>query len=68
MTVHKGLRIQNRVAIVLLLPIVILFWMVGWILYWRGDQNISQRRETYADNDGIQTAVAMFEESKECNN
>jgi len=36
-------HVWHQVRIIVLLPLTIFLWMVGWTLYWIGDQRMSSR-------------------------
>jgi flagellar basal body-associated protein FliL len=38
--------LRNRIITILLLPIVIFVFIIGWALYWIGKQQTSTNRET----------------------
>lgn len=60
----KDLRIRNRAVIMLLLPIVVIIWMAGWIMYWKGSQGKPHRTiTTAAKGDGVEIGVVLFEEN-----
>ncbi|PVX26075.1 MAG: hypothetical protein CW691_02600 [Candidatus Bathyarchaeum sp.] len=37
---EKG-HLFSKVKIIVLLPLTIFLWMIGWTLYWVGDQGMS---------------------------
>jgi hypothetical protein len=53
---------------VLLIPVVILVWLAGWAVYWAGSLSMLRENETVAGDDGIEVAVAVFEEYEESRN
>jgi len=57
------MRVRNRALIVLLLPIALIFWMVGWVLYWKGSQGNRQvTTSPTVRDDGVEVGVALLEE------
>jgi len=36
-------HVWHQVRIIVLLPLTIFLWMIGWTLYWIGDQRMSSR-------------------------
>jgi hypothetical protein len=61
------MRVRNRDVIVLLLPVAMMLWMVGWVPFWEGLQSKPQRRKTAAKDDGIEIAVVVFEKNADSN-
>jgi hypothetical protein len=50
---------------VFLLPIIIPLWMFGWVLYCKGARGLRRWKETAAEDDGLEVAVAVLEEDIE---
>ncbi|MGA2309780.1 MAG: hypothetical protein ABSG57_09575 [Candidatus Bathyarchaeia archaeon] len=68
MAVRRDLRIRNRPVLLLLLPVVLVFWMVGWVLYYTGSEGGRHRAvsDTVRD-DGVEVGVVLLEEETEVN-
>jgi hypothetical protein len=62
---HRDMRLRNRAVIVFLLPLVIPLWIFGWVLYCKGAQDLRRWKETAAEDDGVEVAVAVLEEDIE---
>ena len=56
---------RKRVFIIMLLPLIILLWVIGWSLFWTGSQNNPKTTRTTAKNDGIKITVGPLEEYPE---
>jgi len=66
--VRRDLRIRNRPVLLLLLPVVLVFWMVGWVLYYEGSEGGRHRAVSAAGrDDGVEVGVALLEEEAEVN-
>jgi len=46
---------------ILLFPVIVFLWLVGWSLCWIGDERQSQRIERDSD-DGVSIAAGLYEE------
>lgn len=60
---RRSMRVRNRALIVLLLPVALVLWMVGWVLYWnwsRGNRQV-MTGPTVRDN-SVEVGVALLEE------
>jgi len=55
---------HNRVVVIILLPVIILLWIIGWSLFWIGSQNKPQKTQTTTERDRISMAIVMYEECK----
>ena len=53
---------RKRAFIILLLPLIIMLWIVGWSLFWTGSQNNTKQDKTTAKTDGIEITIAPLEE------
>jgi Tfp pilus assembly protein PilO len=40
-TSDNNKQVWRKVRVLSLLPIIIFVWMIGWALYWIGDQKLS---------------------------
>jgi hypothetical protein len=50
---------------VLLMPIELIVWMVGWVLCWIGFPDGRQRRKAAVKDNGIEIVVPVLEEEAE---
>jgi len=53
---------RNRVVVIMLLPIIIFLWIIGWSLFWIGSQNNPQKTQNKTERDRISMAIVMYEE------
>jgi hypothetical protein len=53
---------RNRVALLLILPIVIFMWLIGWSLYWIGSRGESAKPRKITDHKELTFTVLMPEE------
>ena len=54
---------KKRAFIILLLPIVILLWAIGWSLFWTGTETDTRTTRARAKKDnGIEIIAAPLEE------
>jgi hypothetical protein len=53
---------RNRVALLLILPIVILIWFIGWTLYWTGSREKAAKTRKIVDQKDLIFTVLMSEE------
>jgi len=58
------ISLHNRVAMLVILPITIFLWLIGWTLFWMGSKNISQETKGSTGTE-LRTAVELFEEMEE---
>ena len=56
----RGMR--NRVVVILVLPIVIFLWLIGWSLFWMGSQTQLSEIEDVVEEDEMNRAIALYEE------
>lgn len=61
------MRIRNRKVILMLLPIAILLWTIGWGLFWAGSRNEPQEPKPAAEADNHITTGLLLEEPEEPN-
>lgn len=53
----------KRVFIILLLPLAILFWVVGWSLFWAGSETERETTKVRSErDDGVEIIFAPPEE------
>ena len=67
LNMRRNVRVRNRALIFLLLPIAIVLWIVGWVLYSRDSQDRVGTEKTPSTDDGIQISVRVPEEEAEYN-
>lgn len=55
---------RKRVFIIMLLPLIILLWVIGWSLFWMGSQTEPKTASQTAASidDGIEITIAPTEE------
>jgi flagellar basal body-associated protein FliL len=59
--VKKNMR--KRAFLIMLFPIVVILWVIGWSLFWTGSETRSKTTPIQAKkDDGIQIIVAPPEE------
>jgi hypothetical protein len=65
--VGRDFRIRRRSVLVLLLPVVLVLWMVGWVLCYSGSSDDRRRRVPPAavKDDGVEVRVGLLEEDVE---
>jgi len=51
------------IRIIVLLPVISLIWMIGWTLYWIGDQRVRHS----AQNESIKVFQTCVSERKDIN-
>jgi hypothetical protein len=61
------MRLSNRIIIIMLLPIEVFLWLIGWSLFWAGSQGKSQRIQTASETDALIAPNIFLEEYEECN-
>ena len=63
---RRDFRIRRRPVLVLLLPVLLVFWMVGWVLFYSGSQGGRERTVPAAvGDDGLEVRVGLLEEDVE---
>jgi flagellar basal body-associated protein FliL len=53
--------VRKRSLILLLFPIILILWTIGWAFLWAGEQQTSQKQET---PDNIHITVHLPEEEQ----
>jgi hypothetical protein len=61
---RKNMRIRNRAIVLSLLPIALILWMIGWVLYWKGSHSGEETSKT-DKADGFEISVQFPEEEAE---
>jgi hypothetical protein len=56
------MRKRNRVALLLILPVVIFIWLIGWSLYWIGSKGRVAKPRKIIDRKELTFTVLMPEE------
>jgi uncharacterized membrane protein len=59
------MRVRNRAVILFLLPVTILLWLIGWILYWTSSQNKSQTPKTKTETHTPIATTILLEDHEE---
>jgi len=60
---RKVQKLKKRKWIIMLLPMLILLWIVGWTMFWAGSQeNTDKTVRAERKDDGISIIVAPIEE------
>lgn len=62
---RRDFRIRNRAVMVLLMPIALIVWVVGWVLFWAGSTEERQRKRAAVKDNGIEIGVGALEEETE---
>jgi uncharacterized SAM-binding protein YcdF (DUF218 family) len=53
---------RNRGILIIILPVIVFLWFVGWSLYWLGSR--SKLAETdNSQKEGLEMVVALYEEA-----
>ena len=71
MTTLRGRRKRNKAIIVLLLPVIIFLWIVGWSLYCIGHQKEPQKAKppsSTKEEDHVHLIPIVLEEPSEIEN
>jgi len=54
---------RKRIFIIMLLPLIILLWIIGWTLFFAGTETKPKTTQTAASiDDGIEITIAPTEE------
>lgn len=53
---------RSRVVVIILLPIIILLWIIGWSLFWIGSQKKPQKTQDKTERDGIGITTHVYKE------
>jgi len=53
---------RNRIVVIMLLPIVIFLWVIGWSLFWIGSQTKPHRTQNKTEMDKIEIITGLHEE------
>jgi hypothetical protein len=54
-------RRRNKAVILFLLPVTILLWLIGWIIFYAGSQSRAAKPKPKAQTDTIKTAILLEE-------
>jgi len=65
LTLRRNMRIRNRAVIVMVLPVALILWMVGWVLYWKASHVSGQANPSSVKDDGLEISLGMLEEELE---
>jgi len=55
---------RKRSLILLLLPILLILWTIGWAFLWTGEQQISRKQKTQ-QQDNIHITVQLPEQEQQ---
>ncbi len=55
------MRKRNKSALLLVLPIAVCIWIIGWILYWEGAKGSATEKSKITEN-GLTFSVLMPEQ------
>jgi hypothetical protein len=55
---------RNRVVAVIMLPIAIFLWVIGWCLFWAGSQRNSHRIRATDNEDFVSITTALPEKQE----
>jgi hypothetical protein len=64
----RDMRLRNRAIIVLLLPVAIILWTVGWVVCYTASKAAPQRGKTAVEDYRLEISVGPLEENAQCNN
>jgi len=53
---------RNRVVVIMLLPVIILLWIIGWTLFWIGSQNRPQKTRNKKQREKIDVTTILYED------
>lgn len=62
MNLPRNIRVRNRAVILILLPLTILLWLIGWSLYWTGSRNRPQTTKIAAETNMPLTEGILLED------
>lgn len=62
----RDFRIRRRPVLILLLPVLLVSWILGWVLFYSGSQGSQQRKASAPVKDeGLEFRVGLLEEDVE---
>jgi flagellar basal body-associated protein FliL len=62
----KGKRKRSKAMIIMLLPALIFIFIMGWCMYWMGDQKRSDKiQHKPPEKDNVSIKPIVFEEPQE---
>lgn len=75
MATSKGKRKRNKAMIIMLLPMLIVIFIIGWFMYWMGDekrtdkiQHKPPKQQKQPEKDNVTIMPIVFEEPQEIPN
>lgn len=71
LSIHRDMRIRNRLILILLLPVTVFLFAAGWLLQYEGLRTYvhpPRKKQATTQNNGIQMQIAVTEEPEEYNN
>lgn len=63
---RRDLRIRNQPVLSLILPVLLVLWIFGWVLYYKGSQG--GRHGAVSDivrDEGVEVGAVLLEEEAE---
>jgi len=65
----KGKRKRSRTMTIMLLPVLIAIFIIGWFMYWIGDQKRTDKTQHKPpEKDNVSIKPIVFEEPQEIKN
>jgi preprotein translocase subunit YajC len=71
----KGKRKRNKTMTIMLLPMLIVIFIIGWFIYWMGDEKRSDKiqhklpkQHEQPEKDNVTILPIIFEEPQEITN
>jgi len=71
----KGKRKRNKTMTIMLLPMLIVIFIIGWFMYWMGDEKRSTKTQhkppkqhEQPEKDNVTILPIIFEEPQEITN
>lgn len=63
-TLERMTHKRNPIVAVMVLPIAIFLWMIGWCLFWLGSQRRLPKVQTEDDKEFVSVMPAFLEEQE----
>jgi Na+-transporting methylmalonyl-CoA/oxaloacetate decarboxylase gamma subunit len=64
LTISK-LKKRNKFLVALCLPVIVFVFLLGWVMYWVGDNARSQTKTAKPSKDNITIGAIVTEDEKE---
>jgi flagellar basal body-associated protein FliL len=61
------MRVRNRAVILILMPITIFLWLIGWALFWTGSKNQPPTPKPTTETHATITTTILLENYEEYN-